>query len=331
VRIGIDVDDVVADLMGAWLARYNVTANTSFTVDDLTQWEIWQDLGCSEHELFAMLTPDLYQSVKPMPGALDAINELRAMGHTILYITSCGTKELYDAKWKWLVEHGFIVGATPTFTVAVGSWTTYRNKQQACEHYKVDLLVDDHVDNVESVSCTAYLMSRPHNRRRITPRKRVKSLQEVVAMVRHRKPDVAQETLSWPACAPAEVAALVEATKPSGSLPSEWQARKDTPVVRGLLDYFPNACAEVARISAAGNKQHFTPGTPLHWDFAKSNDHADSCVRHMMDRGTLDTDGTRHTAKAAWRALAELETELITAGATPGRAVKLPDAQAASK
>jgi hypothetical protein len=33
-------------------------------------------------------------------------------------------------------------------------------------------------------------------------------------------------------------------------------------------------------------------------------------MRHLLDRGTLDTDGLRHTAKVAWRALALLQREL---------------------
>lgn len=78
----------------------------------------------------------------------------------------------------------------------------------------------------------------------------------------------------------------------------------------GVLDYFPLAVAEVARVSLEGNRQHFPPGTPLHWQKDLSADHADACGRHMMQRGTRDTDGMRHSAKMAWRALALLETEL---------------------
>lgn len=77
----------------------------------------------------------------------------------------------------------------------------------------------------------------------------------------------------------------------------------------GLLWYFPNALAEVAKTSRAGNEQH-NPGKPLHWDRSKSADHADAAVRHLMQAGTLDTDGVRHLAKAAWRVLALLQEEV---------------------
>lgn len=92
-------------------------------------------------------------------------------------------------------------------------------------------------------------------------------------------------------------------------LPTDKQDRKDTPMATGLLDYFPDALAEVARVSKVGNDQH-NPGEPLHWAKEKSTDHADCIIRHLVDRGTFDTDGTRHTAKVAWRALALLQTEL---------------------
>lgn len=92
------------------------------------------------------------------------------------------------------------------------------------------------------------------------------------------------------------------------------QERKDRPVYSGVLRYFPKALLEVARVSAAGSAQHH-PDAPLHWDRAKSTDEADALVRHLLEAGTLDTDGLRHTAKAAWRALALLEKELEAADA----------------
>lgn len=93
------------------------------------------------------------------------------------------------------------------------------------------------------------------------------------------------------------------------SLPTDAKERKATPIATGVLDYFPLAIAEIARVSKAGNDQH-NPGQPLHWDKTKSLDHADSLVRHLLERGMLDSDGMRHSAKVAWRALALLQTEL---------------------
>src|SRR5689334_7063621 len=87
------------------------------------------------------------------------------------------------------------------------------------------------------------------------------------------------------------------------------EARKAMPIASGVLDYFPDALLVVAEVSRVGNEQHH-PGQPLHWDKSKSTDEADALMRHLIDRGTRDTDGQRHSAKVAWRALALLQREL---------------------
>lgn len=107
------------------------------------------------------------------------------------------------------------------------------------------------------------------------------------------------------------------------TLPTDAQARKAVPLVSGCLDYFPDALAAVAELSRIGNEQH-NPGEPLHWARSKSGDEADALVRHLMDRGTIDTDGVRHSTKVAWRALASLQKELESAGAPMSRASRPP-------
>jgi hypothetical protein len=92
-------------------------------------------------------------------------------------------------------------------------------------------------------------------------------------------------------------------------LPTDAKARKALPIITGVLDYFPDAIAEVAELSRIGNDQH-NPGQPLHWSKHKSSDHVDCLGRHLLDRGTRDTDKVRHSTKVAWRALAALQIEI---------------------
>jgi hypothetical protein len=91
--------------------------------------------------------------------------------------------------------------------------------------------------------------------------------------------------------------------------PTAAAERKKIPLCTGVLDYFPLALIEVAKCSQAGNDQH-NPGKPLHWDRSKSTDEADALLRHLMERGTVDTDGIRHSAKTAWRSLSLLQKEM---------------------
>jgi hypothetical protein len=105
------------------------------------------------------------------------------------------------------------------------------------------------------------------------------------------------------------------------TLPSEANQRKATPLYRGLVKYFPDALAAVAQTSVKGNEQHALG--ELHWDKDKSTDHLDALLRHLFDAGTVDTDGIRHSAKVAWRALAALQVELDAARAAEERALAL--------
>jgi hypothetical protein len=96
-------------------------------------------------------------------------------------------------------------------------------------------------------------------------------------------------------------------------LPTDASERKKVPLWSGLVRYFPDALVAVAKLSMKGNDQH-NPGEPLHWSRGKSDDHQDTLLRHLLDSGTVDEDGHRHSTKAAWRALAILQLELEKAG-----------------
>lgn len=116
------------------------------------------------------------------------------------------------------------------------------------------------------------------------------------------------------------------ANRPANNvLPTESAPRKAIPLTTGVLDYFPAALVEVAKVSVAGNEKH-NPGQPMHHARAKSTDHADSIARHLLQRGSVDSDtGVRHSAELAWRALANLQQEMEDEGAPLARGAKEPD------
>lgn len=118
-------------------------------------------------------------------------------------------------------------------------------------------------------------------------------------------------------------------------LPTDSQERKKYPVCTGVLDYFPSAILEIARVSYEGNKQH-NPGQPLHWARGRSTDQEDTTLRHTMERTvsedsnqtftlTRDIDGTYHMAKACWRLLATFQLLLEAEGAPLARGARLPE------
>ena len=81
-------------------------------------------------------------------------------------------------------------------------------------------------------------------------------------------------------------------------LPSDAQERKDIPIYRGFIKYFPDAIVEVTKLSVKGSKQHH--GDKVWWDKSKSSDELDALMRHMLEGDW---------SAVAWRAMANLQRE----------------------
>ena len=125
----------------------------------------------------------------------------------------------------------------------------------------------------------------------------------------------------------------------SKTLPTDSNERKEYPLFRGCLRYFPAALAGVARISKLGNDKH-NPGEELHHARGKSVDHGDCILRHMIDvedclsafergvprefpdgvRLVTEQDILNEVGQMTWRALAfsQLMHERFGAPLAPG-------------
>ncbi len=70
------------------------------------------------------------------------------------------------------------------------------------------------------------------------------------------------------------------------TLPTDSEARKAYPMMRGGLLYFPAAIAGMSRISLKANSKH-NPGEEMHHARGKSSDHGDCILRHLHDAEEL--------------------------------------------
>lgn len=132
--------------------------------------------------------------------------------------------------------------------------------------------------------------------------------------------------------------AIVLAEAPGSYIPQDDATRKNAPMFRGLLGYFPAALFEVAAHSADSNRKHTPEDTDgPHWARGKSTDHEDTIIRHLIDagprrsflgrlrawlaapKGSSARDARRyHLRCIAWRALALLQEDCEAEGAEPG-------------
>ena len=306
--IGIDVDGVIANFTDA--AREVCKKLYGKPADYLkqTEWD-FQCLGITAEEETKMwweidATPNWWLSLKRLPHT--EYLELLSDTCDLLFITKRRYSTVYSIAQqtqRWLATHTKVQNPSVIVT---------KDKGKLCRLLKVDYFIDDKFENCvdvkkKSPNTKVFVKEELYNKRQAL----AFGLPTVVTFN-----EFARRILSSGASTYQNTNALYASV-----LPIETEARNTFPMADGLLDYFPLALAEISKVSLVGNQQH-NPGEPLHWAREKSTDHANKIIKHLIDRGLIDSDGTRHSAKAAWRVLALLQEELEAAGGNPGRASK---------
>lgn len=126
MRLGIDLDGVVADFNAGWIQRYNEEHGTSLVSDMVQQWDAMVSLTRfhSNAEFWAWARndggPGLFRNLPTIPGALAALDRL-SQDHEIVIITTkprwatpetyawiadneIPTREVHITRRKWLVD-----------------------------------------------------------------------------------------------------------------------------------------------------------------------------------------------------------------------------------
>ena len=159
--VGLDVDDVLLNLVDRWLFEYNEKWDDNLERTDLTEWDFTKFVRpeCGKR-VYNLLQPEMYQHIDALEGAVEFVQAIRDRGHTPRYITACGdpkrvTKhtQFAHAKMQRLIELG--IRLSPEILVPT------RDKSRA----PVDILIDDRIENVESFrNGLGILFTQPWNR-----------------------------------------------------------------------------------------------------------------------------------------------------------------------
>lgn len=175
MRVGLDVDEVVAQLHQTWLDRHNRKYGMQLKLEQLTKWD---DYGIAT--MMELLVPDLYDEVIPYPKTQQAVEGLRYLGHEIIYVTSCGVDNVMaPAKEEWLKRYNFLEMGQGLHSGHIIAGHDKRNAP-------VDVLVDDYLPNVSSFRGWSVLQNRVHNLRLTTNKQRITHLSDFVEILRAR-------------------------------------------------------------------------------------------------------------------------------------------------
>ncbi len=142
MRLGIDLDGVVADFNTGWITRYNAEFAADVAFDAVRSWdaipslthfrhmgEFWR--GARDHD-----GPSLFRHLETYPAAVESLWALTRRRHAVVVLTTKPSWAIHDT-FAWLAEHRI-----PTREVHI-------------------------IDHKWQVDCDLYLEDAPHNLRNL--------------------------------------------------------------------------------------------------------------------------------------------------------------------
>lgn len=159
MHIAVDADDVVVDFLGGLLGAVSRETGTIIRPTDIKGWDLHPVLdpllGMSFWK-WLRIKEFLWANFGVVPGAINALDKLRAQGHYLEMVTSKPDWAEHNV-WKWL-----------------GKWrapfervTITKLEDKKCDFTTADILIDDKPQNCLDFADTgrlAILFTAPHNK-----------------------------------------------------------------------------------------------------------------------------------------------------------------------
>lgn len=152
LTILVDVDNVLEDLVAAWVEALNKKYDRNVSPNDIIEWDItkfFPDL--SRNQIFSPLhTKELWESLTPIPGAEEYLEKLVHDGHKVILLTSAHP-DTVSYKYKFINKY---------FPYISFNDIIFASRKQMV---KGDILIDDAPHNLIGGDYIKILMTAPHN------------------------------------------------------------------------------------------------------------------------------------------------------------------------
>jgi len=185
----VDMDEVLADFIDAWLTLYNQDYDDNLTIEDLKSWKtsLYVKPACGEKIYDYFKKPGLFRHLKVRPYAQEFIQNLLDNNYTVLIVSDSPEGNSYcdytedttrignpaDDKRKWLAEH---------FPMIPSSHIIFTSQKW---YVQGDVLVDDKpatYQEFEKRGRLSILVDQPYNKDIVTKR-RAKDLKEAEQLI----------------------------------------------------------------------------------------------------------------------------------------------------
>jgi len=165
MKIGIDIDEVIAEFLESFLDFYNSKYNRDFKKEDFKDYKFEEILGGTSNETAKLIQEHGYdKEIKLVEGALDAVKEL-SKKHELIILTARHPM-FKDKTERFLDQHFGNIFSQILYTGEV--FQKYgTTKSDLCKQLGIEIIIED--NKLFSKECaekgiSVFLMSRPWNR-----------------------------------------------------------------------------------------------------------------------------------------------------------------------
>lgn len=168
MRIAVDLDEVLAELIDGVLPYHNAKHKTDFKKSDFNIYEYWKIWGGTRDEALQEVY-DFYETadfhaIKPVADAINALRELKKKHE--LFIVTGRPDAIAEATERWIGKHFPGIFTEIHFANQFSQTKNPQPKSYFCDKIKADVLIEDSVEN--AAECIApgrkiIVIKRPWN------------------------------------------------------------------------------------------------------------------------------------------------------------------------
>jgi uncharacterized protein len=169
MRIGVDIDEVLAPLLPGFLTRYNERHGTAFRAEQFDTYRLERVMGIPFEETVEEVRAFYRESlagILPFPEAFRALQELKEEGHELFAVTGRHGEGILVTE-AWLERHFPALFSGIRFAGHRGLNAEASSKAAICKELGISVLVEDdphYVEECRAERIHLLLFDRPWNK-----------------------------------------------------------------------------------------------------------------------------------------------------------------------
>lgn len=191
MKIGIDLDEVLADFMPQLLKYYNGKYKTNFTRKQIKEYNFWNLWRCTKEqvieEVYHFFKSPYANEIQPVRGARETVLKLNKNNE--LFVITSRADDFAEETFRWINKYFSRVFSEIYITNQWNnSYKKTKKKSDICKELGIELIIEDgpeHASDCASSGLNVLLFDCPWNKGIIGKKiKRIKSWDEALKEIR---------------------------------------------------------------------------------------------------------------------------------------------------